>query len=128
MKAFGSPVMSATLLVAPAASHSGADGDGCALGGVIVGDGDGGATASRSVAPQLAPNIIRAAPAMKKIAARFLIPHLHVEDHLKLFGVPPSDGAPNFFISVPAGSRPAAKRRIRRRAGKHCDNHVESIL
>src|SRR5215813_10514635 len=116
MKAFGAPVMSATLLVAPAASHSGADGDGCVLVGVI--DGAGGATASRSVAPQPAPNKIRTAPAMKKIAARFLIPHLHVENHLKLFGVPPSDGAPNFFIFVPAGNRPAARRRVRHRAGK----------
>src|SRR5215470_14220816 len=126
MKASGAPVMSATLLVAPAASHSGADGDGCVLEGVNV--GVGGATASRSVAPQPAPDKIRKAPAMKKIAARFLIHHLHVENHLKLSGVPPSDCAPNFFIFVPSGNRPAATRRIHRRGGKRCDNRVGSIL
>src|SRR5262245_38927409 len=127
MKAFGEPVMSATLLVAPAASHSGTDGDGCVLGGVIVGDGDG-ATASRSVAPQPAPNKTRMAPAMKKIAARFLILHLHAGNHLKLLGVPPSGVAPDFFIFALAGNRPAATRRIRRRAGERCDNRVGSIL
>src|SRR5262245_949802 len=140
MKAFGAPVMSATLLVAPAAIHSGADGDGCVLGSVIVGAGDGGATASRSVAPQPAPNKTRTAPAMKKIAARFLIPHLHAGNQANIIrgsafrrsglipGLPPECGTPNFFIFVPAGNLPAATSRIRRRAGERCDNRVGSIL
>src|SRR5215510_1732407 len=101
MKVFEAPVMSATVLVAPAASHSGADGDGCVLGGVIIGDGCD--MASRSVAPQPAPNKTRTMKATVKIAERF-------------------------FIFVPAGNRPAATRRIHRRAGKRYDNHVESIL
>src|SRR5262245_18342533 len=103
MKAFGSPVISATMLVAPAATHSGADGDGVVFDGVIVGDGDGSIVASRSVSPQPAPNTTRTMNAAVKIAERF-------------------------FIFVPAGSRPAATRRIRRRADKHCDNRVGSIL
>src|SRR5215510_15214245 len=103
MKAIGAPVISATLLVAPAATHSGADGDGRAIDGVIVGDGDGSIVASRSVAPQPAPNKTRLTNAAVKIPERF-------------------------FIFVPAGNRPAATRRIRRRADKHCYNRVGSIL
>src|SRR5262245_21072576 len=103
MKAFGAPVSSATLLVAPAASHSGADGDGRVIDGVIVGAGDGSTMTSRSVAPQPAPNKTRTINAAVKILERF-------------------------FIFVPAGNRTAATRRIRRRADKRCDNRVGSIL
>src|SRR5262245_14156794 len=99
MKAFGAPVISATLLVAPAATHSGADGDGRVLEGVIVGDGDGSIVASRSVALQPAPNRTRTMTAAVKIPERF-------------------------FIFVPAGNQPAATRRIRRRVDKRCDNRV----
>jgi hypothetical protein len=114
--------MSATLLVAPSAIHSGADG--CVLGVVIIGVGGGGGAAFRSVAAQPALNKTRTVNAMKKIPERFLITNLHLENHLKLFVVPPSDTAMNFFIFVPAGNRLAATRRIHRRADKRCDNLV----
>src|SRR5262249_28653567 len=108
MKAFGAPVMSSTLLVAPAASHSGAaegDGDGCVSEGVIAGVtvGDCSATLLRSVGLQSEPNTARTMSAAAKNTGRF-------------------------FISVPSGNQLVAMRRIRRKAGKHCDKRVGSIL
>src|SRR5262245_50696815 len=93
--------MSATLLVARAASHSGADGDGAVLGVIFI--ADAGDMVAGQVAPQPAPHKTRTMQAALKIAERF-------------------------FIFVPAGNRPAATRRIHRRADKRCDNHVGSIL